>query len=114
MNLNKYIEILKKHPANISFQDTISTIDKYYDYQPIEFKNGKTLNERGENSGSCKIFSFGQLHKLTEPQVLQCFGNFYRKDVLKNPSGVSHQNIRSFIKFGWLGVEFSGKALTLR
>ena len=114
MNLKKYLKILKKNPANISFQDTIVTIDEHYDYQPIRFINGKTLNERGENSGSCKIFSFGQLHKLTELQVLQCFGDFYRKDVLKNPSGVSHQNIRSFIKFGWLGIEFRGKSLTLK
>ena len=56
MNLKKYLKILKKNPANISFQDTIVTIDEHYDYQPIGFINGKTLNERGENSGSCKIF----------------------------------------------------------
>jgi hypothetical protein len=32
-------------------------------------------------------------------------------DVLKNPNGTDHQNIRNFIEFGWDGISFDGEAL---
>ncbi|GAK84871.1 type III effector HopPmaJ [Vibrio ponticus] len=39
------------------------------------------------------------------------FGDFYRKDVLGNPDGDDHQNIRNFIAHGWNGIKFEGQAL---
>jgi hypothetical protein len=70
------------------------------------------LNDAGKNNGSCKLFSFARLNKLSPQQTLHCFGAYYRDDVLKHPEGTDHQNIRNFIKTGWAGIEFSGSALT--
>tara|TARA_B110000444_G_scaffold255860_1_gene291086 strand:+ start:1707 stop:2057 length:351 start_codon:yes stop_codon:yes gene_type:complete len=114
MNLKEYIFRLKNLPESISFEDTIFIIDKYYIFEATEFKNAEILNKIDENIGSCKIFAFGLLNKLTESEVLQCFGDFYRKDVLIDPCGVNHQNIRSFIKNGWSGVQFEKEALSLK
>jgi hypothetical protein len=45
---------------------------------------------------------------------LNCFGEYYRTDVLQHPDAIDHQNIRNFIRFGWDGVRFDGAALTLK
>jgi len=42
---------------------------------------------------------------------LALFGDYYRSDVLKNPEGSDHQNIRNFMHKGWAGVTFKGEAL---
>jgi hypothetical protein len=51
------------------------------------------------------------MHGLDKEQTLACFGKFYRDDVLKNPSGTDHENIRSFMACGWDAVEFEAEAL---
>ncbi len=89
----------------------MAVIDEAYRFTPTAFRNGELANEAGENSGSCKIYAFGQLHALSEQQTLACFGHYYREDVLQHPDGTDHQNIRNFIKTGWGGITFSGKAL---
>ena len=44
--------------------------------------------------------------------MLQLWGQYYR-EVLEDPEGDSHQNIRNFMKYGWEGVPFeNGIALT--
>jgi len=43
---------------------------------------------------------------------LACFGRYYFEDVLQNPQGNDHGNIRNFIKTTWQGVEFHSVALT--
>jgi len=48
---------------------------------------------------------------LDAQQTLACFGDYYRVDVLQNPEGVDHQNIRNFMTYGWDGVAFKGEAL---
>ena len=68
-------------------------------------------NEAGENNGSCKLFAFASAHKFSEQQTLNCFAQYYRDDVLNDPKGDSHQNIRNFMKFGWDGIKFYGTAL---
>ncbi len=95
------------------FEDTIAIINSLYDYTPSRFSNGLTtpvINEAGQNEGSCRIFAFAQLNALTEAETLACFGRFYR-DVLNEPSGTSHGNIRAFMRDGWAGVRFDGQAL---
>ena len=89
----------------------ITVIDASYQFQPTKFRNGNTVNEAGQNSGSCKVFSFAKLNGLSKEETLACFGAFYRNDVLQNPEGTDHQNIRNFIEFGWDGIEFEGQAL---
>ncbi|WP_188863865.1 HopJ type III effector protein, partial [Aliivibrio fischeri] len=43
--------------------------------------------------------------------TLACFGQYYRHDVLENPQGDDHQNIRNFMVTGWAGVQFKTQAL---
>lgn len=99
-------------PESIIFSDVIAYIDTNYNFTPTRFTNGNTVNEAGQNNGSCKIFSFAKLHNLTQDQTLALFGDYYKKDVIRNPEGTDHQNIRNFMQSGWDGVKFEGEALT--
>lgn len=113
MTVNEFIERVKCGQV-VSFQDTMDVISFHYDYRPTEFSNGlvqPVLNEAGRNEGSCKIFAFAKLHGLSEAQTLALFGDFYRKDVLENPQGADHQNIRTFMRDGWAGIAFKGEAI---
>jgi len=114
MTIQQLIERLTSDPDSVEFQDVISLIEENYEFTPTEFQNGKLINSAGENSGSCKIFSFAQLHELTQAQTLACFGHYYRDDVLANPNGEDHGNIRNFIKTGWGGIQFNGQALATK
>lgn len=106
------LEQLKDYPQNIQFSDVIEYIDSNYNFTPTQFTNGNTVNEAGQNNGSCKVFSFANLQNLDQNQTLALFGDYYRKDVLENPDGTDHQNIRNFIQFGWEGIQFEGEALS--
>jgi hypothetical protein len=114
MTLNDFLKKLDDTPENICFNDTLALIDALYDFTPTAFTNGAVRNEAGQNNGSCKLFSFAKLHGLSPQQTLACFGDYYRKDVLGNPQGADHQNIRNFMKNGWEGIKFEGKALKLK
>lgn len=105
------LEQLKHFPETIQFNDVIAYIDQNYDFTPTAFKNGDTTNQAGQNNGSCKVFSFARLQNLTPEETLLLFGEFYRDDVLKNPDGNDHQNIRNFMQSGWEGVIFEEDAL---
>lgn len=116
MMLNEFVERIKAGET-VDFQDTMAVISAHYHYRPTEFSNGvqqPLLNEAGKNEGSCKIFAFAKLHQLSQRQTLALFGNYYRKDVLENPEGTDHQNIRNFIRDGWDGIVFRGEALTAK
>lgn len=102
---------LKTSPETIDFKEVISYIEEHYDFTPIKFTNGNTINEANQNNGSCKIFSFAKLNKLSAEETLSLFGDFYRTDVLQNPAGNDHQNIRNFMQSGWDGISFEGEAL---
>jgi len=113
MILNDFLKAVKTGQA-VDFQDTMAVIAKYYHYQATEFSNGleqSLINEAGHNEGSCKIFAFAKLHRLTVEQTLALFGDYYWKDVLNNPEGQDHQNIRNFMRDGWEGIVFKGEAL---
>jgi HopJ type III effector protein. len=111
MTLEPFLQKLKDCPENIEFNDTMSIIDSLYVFTQTSFKNDDLVNEAGQNSGSCKIFSFARLHNLTPEQTLACFGSYYRDDVLKHPENRDHQNIRNFMKTGWSGIEFDSEPL---
>lgn len=102
---------LKTNPESINFKEVIAFIDAHYTFVPTKFINGKITNEVDQNNGSCKVFSFAKLNHLSEEETLALFGDFYRKDVLENPAGTDHQNIRNFILFGWEGISFDTDAL---
>lgn len=104
-------KFLAQNLEDIHFSDVIEFIDEHYSFTPTAFKNGETYNEANQNNGSCKIFAFAQMENLNQDETLSLFGDFYTKDVLGNPEGNDHQNIRNFMKFGWEGIEFEGIAL---
>lgn len=108
MNLIKQII---ENPNSIEFVQVIDHIDTHYNFTPTAFQNGETLNAANQNNGSCKIFSFAKLQGFTPEQTLHLFGDYYRKDVMQNPQGNDHQNIRNFIQYGWNGIKFESEAL---
>ena len=113
MTLEQFLKTLRNEPETIEFDNTISVIEAEYNFTPTSFINGDIKNAVNENNGSCKIFAFAQLQSLDADQTLACFGRYYRDDVLKNPDATDHSNIRSFMKTGWIGIEFDGMALTV-
>lgn len=112
MNLETFLNKLNTTPEQIQFSETMAVIDALYEFTPTAFRNGEQQNGEGENNGSCKLFHFAQLQGLSAEQALACFGEHYWHDVLQNPDGVGHQNIRNFMVSGWEGVTFDGQPLT--
>lgn len=110
MSVENFIKQLKEEPAKISFTQTMAMIDENYMFFPVAFTNAELVNQAGENNGSCKIFYFGLLHQLLKQQTLNCFGEYYQ-EVLQDPEGEGHRNIRNFINSGWNGIEFQAAAL---
>lgn len=117
MSLLLFIEKIKRNDP-VSFDETIAVITENYHYQATEFCNGLNehllVNLTGTNEGSCKIFAFAQLNKLDQQQTLNLFGDYYRRDVLDDPHGASHQNIRNFMCYGWDGIRFNEEALAAK
>lgn len=117
MPLQNFIEKITQGEP-VSFDETMNIIAENYRYQPTEFSNGLNddvlVNPAGTNEGSCKIFAFAKLHQLSQQQTLDLFGDYYRLDVLPNPKGTGHQNIRNFMRYGWQGIHFKGEALKLK
>ncbi|ACU06916.1 Type III effector HopPmaJ [Flavobacteriaceae bacterium 3519-10] len=108
---NMLLTQLQTSPETIAFQDVIAYIHQHYHFTPTKFTNGNAVNEAGQNNGSCKVFSFAKLKGLNEEETLALFGDFYRTDVLQNPEGADHQNIRNFMQSGWDGIAFEGEPL---
>ncbi|QDE32287.1 HopJ type III effector protein [Shewanella polaris] len=108
--ISEFISSLAERADTVLFEESIALIDEHYDFSPSAFKNGDQLNEAGQNSGSCKVFAFGQIHQLTVQQTLAMFGQHYR-DVVATAQSGDHQNIRQFMLCGWQGILFSQLAL---
>jgi len=116
MRSNDLLIKIANHPETVTFNEVIATITEHYHYTPSRLSNGvegdQVVSEPGSNEGSCKIFAFAKLNKLSEIQTLHCFGDYYRQDVLQNPGGNDHGNIRTFMRHGWGGIEFDQAPLT--
>ncbi|MBU2937960.1 HopJ type III effector protein [Lacinutrix sp. C3R15] len=112
MNITTFKTKLKTTPKNIAFSETMEVIEANYEFTPKAFKNGVLENGEGQNSGSCKLFAFAQAEGLSKEEALACFGSFYFDEVLNDPNGEGHQNIRNFIKTGFEGLVFEGSPLT--
>jgi hypothetical protein len=52
----KLMQAIQELPDTITFSEVIAYIDTHYDFTPTRFVNGETVNEAGQNNGSCKIF----------------------------------------------------------
>ena len=114
MTIDILLNKLNNTPDTITFSEVMETIELHFIFTETAFTNGKQHNQAGENSGSCKVFSFARLHQLTEHQTLALFGEYYRDDVLKNPDLDDHQNIRQFMQHGFQGITFEKEALTAK
>ncbi len=114
MTINDFLHKLHYEADAIEFNDTMAVIDENYHFQVTAFKNGSLLNEEGENSGSCKLFAFAQLQQLSQQQTLDCFGTYYRVDVVNHPEADNHQNIRNFMRYSWSGIEFAAMPLSAK
>lgn len=115
MNPNESVSI---HLASLKaghrdFSDTLALVEQHFEYQPTGFHNGPLFNAPGENAGSCQVFALGQYCNLSEADTLQLFAQHYQQ-VLNDPTGNSHGNIRQFISTGWSGVRFEGTPLRAR
>ncbi|WP_372748435.1 HopJ type III effector protein [Litorivivens sp.] len=110
MNPQSLVAALQQGP--VAFADVMAVIDSCYVFTPTAFRNGEQFNEANTNNGSCKIFAFAKLHQLGEQATLNAFGDFYTRDVLENPNGDDHANIRNFMRSGWAGVAFEDQPLT--
>lgn len=115
MNLGKRVQV---HLASIGaghgqFSDTLSLIGEAFDYRPAGFHNGPLFNPPGENEGSCRVFSLAQYCNLNEADTLRLFAEHYQQ-VLDDPAGDSHGNIRQFMATGWSGIRFDQPPLSKR
>ncbi|WP_299098324.1 HopJ type III effector protein [uncultured Winogradskyella sp.] len=106
MILNEFINKLKSNLESTDFSETMTVIEENYVFTPSAFTNGTLENDEGQNSGSCKLFAFAKDQNLTKKETLACFGSYYFEDVLKEPNGTGHQNIRNFMISGFEGLSF--------
>ncbi|WP_394170844.1 HopJ type III effector protein [Saccharospirillum alexandrii] len=114
MTLNDFADQLYTRPETIDFDQAIAVIDREFEFTPVAFSVGEQHNAAGTNQGSCRLLAFAHAMNLPEATTLALFGDYYRKDVLGNPDGQDHANIRQFMQHGWKGVHFSAIALKKR
>jgi len=116
--LAQLLSQLGNAPDTVAFDQVIDVINAHYDFTPTRFFSGEEPNQRtneaGSNEISCKVFAFAKLQKLDVDQTLNCFGDYYRIDVLQNPEGSDHGNIRNFSRTGWAGIKFDGQPLEVK
>ncbi|ALJ05671.1 type III effector [Pseudalgibacter alginicilyticus] len=111
MTIERFKNKLKNTPMDIEFSETMAAIEALYEFTPTAFKNGILENGVGENSGSCKLFAFAKIQGFSKEETLACFGKFYFDEVLNDPKGGGHQNIRNFMNTGFDGLIFEGAPL---
>lgn len=115
MNLGERVRIhlASIHAGHAKFEDTLTLINESFEYQPASFRNGPLVNAEGENEGSCRVFSLAQYCNLSETETLTLFAEHYQQ-VLNDPAGESHGNIRQFMTTGWSGIRFDQTPLRIR
>ncbi len=117
MKIDTFLDKVKKG-ERVSFKETMAVIEENFIYTPVLFFNGlgeaPVKNPAGTNEGSCKIFALGKRFGLSKDETLSLFGELYFKDVLENPDGTDHSNIRTFLREGWEGIRFESEPLAPR
>ena len=117
MAIEDFLEKVKRGDR-VSFQETMRAIEENFIYTPVQFTNGlgesRVVNPPGKNEGSCKIFALGKRCGLSKEGTLALFGELYWKDVLEDPDGTGHANIRAFMRDGWDGIEYEAESLKPR
>lgn len=110
--------IAKAHENTLLFQDVINTIRKHYECTPVAFRTGagtprETGNAAGTNMASSQLLAYARRLGLDAATTVALYGEHYR-DVLADPGGTSHPNIRAFMANGWAGVNMPEEPLRLR
>lgn len=98
MSLEQLLTNLNAQPEQVSFAQVQQVIQDHYAYTASSFNNNGLESRLDQNQGSCKIFAFAKLNKLSKQQTLHCFGDYYRVDVLQHPDNTDHGNIRQFMQ----------------
>lgn len=111
MSISDLLTQLQQPSPLFVFNEVMDLINDQYDFSPCAFVNGDVENSADENQGSCRVFAFAQAHSLDQAETLKLFAEHYQQ-VLSDPDGDSHGNIRAFMKNGWNGVVISGQPLT--
>ena len=104
--LKQLVVLVMTDHETITCPMVMDVVEKSYRVRSVPFSVGDVSSAAGENMGSAKILSLGQMLSLSKEVTLWLFGDYYREDVLKNPEGTDHANIRAFMKVGWSGVSF--------
>ncbi len=89
MYINKYPELNKNVTSILSVWNLI----------PQGFVVGSQANKPEENESTLVILGFSLMHKLPLEKILPMFAEAY-EEVLADPDGDSHLNIRALISFG--------------
>lgn len=116
---DEYHDLLAAANKNtICFQDVIRIVHRHYDCVPVAFSTGvgtsrRTDNPAGSNTGSSQLLAFARRLGLDAQTTLTLYAEHYR-DVLAEPDGHSHLNIRAFMANGWAGVSMPIDPLRLR
>lgn len=84
---------------------TVAAIGSIYDVPQQAFSVGDHHNNVGENTGSLAILGFAKANHLAPAQVMAMFAEA-GEEVLADPGGTDHANIRAFMKHGLDGVTF--------
>ncbi len=93
---------------------SIFHIHSEYHYEAKTFSVAGLQSKAGENEGSAKILAFAIDNKLATEETLTLFGQCYQ-EVLDDPDGEIHPNIRLLMVNGIASVKFSeGSCLTKR
>lgn len=101
--IQEFIQSIQSN--SITFQEVLDIIEEHYQHTPVAFNNGAVVNLATQNQGSARVFGFGKKYNLSKDDTLQLFAEHYAQ-VLQNPEGEDHQNIRQFMIHGWDGVHF--------
>ncbi|WP_420845149.1 HopJ type III effector protein [Maribacter litopenaei] len=101
MTIKEFKVKLKESPKEITFLESMGIIESNYKFVPTAFKNGDLKNEKGQNSGSCKVFAFALREGLSREETLACFGNYYFDEVLNYPRGRLTSKYQKFYK-NWI------------
>ncbi|MDR1027138.1 MAG: HopJ type III effector protein [Rickettsiales bacterium] len=95
------------------FQQVLSVIDKNYDYTPTQFAvtdGWGDTNGLDQNQGAGRVLAFAKERRLDEEAALQLFAEHYQ-NVVDNPNGDNHKNIRLLAAHGLNQVHFANRPL---
>lgn len=89
---------------------TIKALKYFYKIPNSGFSIGNCVNGPNENTGSLLIFMYARAGKqvLSNDQIKELFAEAW-DEVVEDPEGSSHQNIRNFIQYGIAGVVFENE-----